>query len=43
LVDDVRVGGKKHGPGPVFFKGDEGILVLGTDASPYRYKVRMLP
>ncbi|HKP98247.1 MAG TPA: cyclic nucleotide-binding domain-containing protein [Fibrobacteria bacterium] len=40
LVDDVRVGGKKNGPGPVFFKGDEGILVLGTDASPYRYRIR---
>jgi CRP-like cAMP-binding protein len=39
LVDGVRVGGKKNGPGPVFFKGDEGILVLGTDSSPYRYKV----
>ncbi len=39
LVDGTRVGGKKHGPGPVFFSGAEGILVLGTDASPYRYKV----
>ncbi len=39
LVDDQRIGGKKHGPGPVFFKGDEGILVLGVDNSPYRYKI----
>ncbi|MDB5050408.1 MAG: family transcriptional regulator [Fibrobacteres bacterium] len=42
LVDGVRVGGKKHGPGPVFFNGNEGILVLGTDASPYRYKIKMV-
>jgi CRP-like cAMP-binding protein len=41
LVDDVRIGGKKNGPGPAFFKGDEGILVLGTDASPFRYKIRI--
>lgn len=39
LVDDQRIGGKKHGPGPVFFKGDEGILILGTDTSPYKYKI----
>jgi len=38
-VDDERIGGKSDSPGPVFFKGDEGILVLGTDKSPYRYKV----
>lgn len=42
LVDDVRVGGKKNGPGPVFFKGEEGILVLGTDTSPYRYKIKIV-
>lgn len=40
-VDGVRVGGKHHRPGPVFFKGDDGILVLGTDASPYRYRIRL--
>jgi CRP-like cAMP-binding protein len=40
LVDDVRIGGKKNGPGPVFFKGEEGVLVLGTDSSPYRYRIR---
>jgi CRP-like cAMP-binding protein len=38
-VDDERIGGKSDSPGPVFFKGDGGILVLGTDKSPYRYKV----
>jgi hypothetical protein len=40
VVDDVHIGGKKHSPGPVFFKGDEGILILGTATSPYRYRIR---
>lgn len=39
LVDGVRIGGKRNGPGPAFFKGAEGILILGTDSSPFRYKV----
>jgi len=43
MVDDVHIGGKKHPPGPVFFKGEEGILVLGTAASPYRYKIKRCP
>jgi len=38
-VDDERIGGKCDSPGPVFFKGDGGILVLGTEKSPYRFKV----
>lgn len=38
-VDDERIGGKNDFPGPVFFKGDEGILVLGTEKSPFRFKV----
>jgi len=38
-VDEERIGGRKASPGPVFFKGDEGVLVLGTDKSPYRYKI----
>jgi len=38
-LDDERIGGKMASPGPVFFKGDEGVLVLGTDKSPYRFKV----
>lgn len=42
LVDEQRIGGKKHGPGPVFFKGDEAILVLGTDTSPYKYRITVL-
>ena len=40
VVDDVPIGGKKHPPGPAFFKGDEGILILGTAASPYRYRIK---
>lgn len=40
VVDGAAIGGKKHPPGPAFFKGDEGILVLGTATSPYRYRVR---
>jgi CRP-like cAMP-binding protein len=43
LVDDVRIGGKKNNPGPVFFKGGEGVLVLGTDSSPYRYRIGPKP
>jgi CRP-like cAMP-binding protein len=38
LVDGTRIGGK-HGPGPVYFQGKEGILVLGNDDSPYRFKI----
>jgi hypothetical protein len=38
-VDGQRIGGKKDGPGPVFLEGDEGILVLGTEKSPFRYKI----
>jgi hypothetical protein len=42
LVDDVPIGGKNHAPGPAFFKGDEGILILGKATSPYKYRVRRL-
>jgi hypothetical protein len=38
-LDGQRIGGKKDGPGPVFLEGDEGLLVLGTEKSPFRYKV----
>ncbi len=41
-VDNVRIGGK-HNPGPVFFHGREGVLVLGPDSSPYRYKIHISP
>lgn len=38
-VDGQRIGGKQDSPGPVFFDGDGGVLVLGTENSPYRYRV----
>lgn len=39
-VDGVRIGGKAS-PGPVFFQGSEGLLVLGPETSPYRFKISM--
>jgi CRP-like cAMP-binding protein len=39
-VDGHRIGGK-HGPGPVFFEGKEGVLVLGSEDSPYQYRVKV--
>lgn len=38
-VNGTRIGGKK-GPGPVFFEGKEGDLVLGSESSPYRFRIR---
>jgi CRP-like cAMP-binding protein len=38
-VDNVRIGGK-NSPGPVYFSGPEGILVLGPESSPYRFKIK---
>lgn len=38
VVDGTRIGGK-HGPGPVYFEGKEGILILGSDDSPYQYRL----
>ena len=37
-VGDTRIGGESA-PGPVFLEGDESTLRLGTDASPYDFKV----
>jgi hypothetical protein len=39
-VDGVRIGGR-NGPGPVYFNGKEGTLVLGSETSPYRYKIKL--
>lgn len=39
LVDDQQLGGPDGPPGPLFFTGSEGILVLGNRYSPYRYRV----
>jgi len=38
-VDGRRIGGGTQDPGPVFIEDQEGILVLGTEDSPFRYKV----
>ncbi len=39
-VDGVRIGGNAS-PGPVFFQGREGLLVLGPETSPYRFKISL--
>jgi CRP-like cAMP-binding protein len=39
-VDGVRIGGSAS-PGPVFFKDSEGLLVLGPETSPYRFKISL--
>ena len=38
-VNGQRFGGRSHSIGPVYFEESGGILVLGTNESPYRYKV----
>ncbi|MBW8889424.1 MAG: cyclic nucleotide-binding domain-containing protein [Fibrobacteres bacterium] len=40
-VDGVRIGGR-NGAGPVYFNGKEGILVLGSEGSPYSYKIKVV-
>ena len=40
-VDDRQVGGPSGLSGPVFFTGPEGLLVLGTWDSPFRYRVSL--
>ena len=37
-VDDTRIGGE-HAPGPVFPEGAESTLRLGTDDSPYEFRM----
>jgi CRP-like cAMP-binding protein len=39
-VDGVRIGGRE-GAGPVYFNGKEGILVLGSETSPYCDKIKV--
>jgi CRP-like cAMP-binding protein len=38
-VDGQQLGGRSGVSGPVFFTGSEGLLVLGTHDSPFRYRV----
>jgi len=40
-VDGQPLGGPSGLCGPVFFTGAEGLLVLGTQDSPFRYRVRL--
>ena len=40
-VDGQQIGGPSGLPGPVFFTGPEGLLVLGTWDSPFRYRVSL--
>jgi len=40
-VDGQQIGGRSLLPGPVFFTGSEGLLVLGTQESPFKYRVRV--
>ena len=40
-VDGRQVGGPSGLSGPVFFTGPEGLLVLGTRDSPFRYRVSL--
>lgn len=39
-VDGVRIGGR-NGSGPVYFNGKEGLLILGAEDSPFRYKINV--
>lgn len=40
IVDGQVVGGDDGVPGPIFFKGSEGTLILGNHNSPFRYRIR---
>ncbi|HSE91471.1 MAG TPA: cyclic nucleotide-binding domain-containing protein [Candidatus Binatia bacterium] len=40
-VDGQRLGGPSGLSGPVFFNGSEGLLVLGSRDSPFRYRVNL--
>lgn len=39
-VNGTRIGGRL-GNGPVWFEGKEGVLILGDDASPFQYRIRV--
>jgi CRP-like cAMP-binding protein len=40
-VDGQQLGGPSRLSGPVFFTGSEGLLVLGSRDSPFRYRVSL--
>ena len=42
IIDGRVLGGEEGSPGPIFFEGSEGTLILGNDKSPFRYKIRII-
>ena len=42
IVDGQVLGSDEGSPGPIFFKGSEGTLILGNHKSPFRYKIRII-
>ena len=42
IVDGRLLGGNEGTPGPLFFEGSEGILILGNSKSPFRYKIKVV-
>jgi CRP/FNR family cyclic AMP-dependent transcriptional regulator len=42
IVDGQVLGGENGIPGPIFFEGSEGTLILGNNKSPFRYKIRIV-
>jgi len=42
IVDNRLLGGNEGDPGPIFFEGSEGTLILGNHNSPFKYKIRIL-
>lgn len=41
IVDEKMLGGKDGSAGPLYFQGNEGILVIGNSKSPFKYKIRI--
>ncbi len=42
IVDGLLLGGEEGIPGPIFFEGSEGTLILGNHKSSFRYKIQIL-
>ena len=42
IIDGRLLGGEEGSPGPMFFEGSEGTLILGNHKSPFRYKIQIL-
>ena len=41
IVDGRALGGQDGAPGPLFFEGSEGTLILGNRKSEFRYRIRV--